>query len=162
MYKQAQETSILREILKALGYAAIGGAFGAGGAAGITALSRAEKKNYRKNMLYGGLAGSLGGLSTYGIINHLNPWIRRRIFALIRQQFEPGGALELPDTLKTLSPSTAASLLGQGYGQAVNWLGNQAVQFGARLGQNIGQTLQNSPAISPPEIFHHSLYPMEP
>jgi len=58
--KKAQKEAI-HEILKALGYTAAGAALGAGGGAGLAALSKEDKKNYVRNMLWGSLLGGRGG-----------------------------------------------------------------------------------------------------
>ena len=96
MYKQAQSAA-LREILKALGYTAAGAVIGAGGGAGLTALSREEKKSYIRNILWGGLIGGLGGLGTYGAVNYAYPWMRDVAYPWMKQKLGYGSPLPRPE-----------------------------------------------------------------
>jgi len=96
MYKQAQSAA-LREILKALGYTAAGAVIGAGGGAGLTALSREEKKSYIRNILWGGLIGGLGGLGTYGAVNYAYPWMRDVAYPWMKQKLGYGPVTPIPE-----------------------------------------------------------------
>ncbi len=139
--KKAQKEAI-HEILKALGYTAAGAALGAGGGAGLAALSKEDKKNYVRNMLWGSLLGGLGGLGTYGAVNYAYPWLTgtaipaAKGWAGARGADIAGWAAQHPkwtEALKALGYTGAGAGLGAGgaaLAGASPWLGAAAGGLG--------------------------------